>query len=134
MDDLWSKKAVAERLKDIRNSLHLTQEKMAELLEISVQTYKNMESGKGNISNATLRKMKEKIAFSTDYLLFGEQEDFLEVWDRVLALDARAQVILFAKLYDVVSSVTKTAAIRDDEKMFKSLQHLLETEDERRRG
>lgn len=134
MDDLWSKKAVAERLKDIRNSLHLTQEKMAELLEISVQTYKNMESGKGNISNATLRKMKEKIAFSTDYLLFGEQENFLEVWDRVLALDARAQVILFAKLYDVVSSVTKTAAIRDDEKMFKSLQHLLETEDERRRG
>lgn len=133
MDDLWSKKAVAERLKDIRNSLHLTQEKMAELLEISVQTYKNMESGKGNISNATLRKMKEKIAFSTDYLLFGEQEDFLEVWDRVLALDARAQVILFAKLYDVVSSVTKTAAIRDDEKMFKTLQHLLETEDERRR-
>lgn len=133
MDDLWSKKAVAERLKDIRNSLHLTQEKMAELLEISVQTYKNMESGKGNISNATLRKMKEKIAFSTDYLLFGEQEDFLEVWDRVLALDARAQVILFAKLYDVVSSVTKTAAIRDDEKMFKSLQHLLETEDERKR-
>ena len=41
MNDLWSKEAVAERLKEYRNSLKLTQEKMAELLEISIQTYKN---------------------------------------------------------------------------------------------
>lgn len=128
MNDLWSKKAVAERLKNLRISLQLTQEKMAELLEISVQTYKNMESGNGNISNATLRKMKEKIAFSTDYLLFGERGDLIEVWNRVLALEEREQLVLFGKLFSVFSSVTRTAAKRDDETMFNPLKYLSETD------
>ena len=118
MDDLWSKEAVAERLKEYRNCLKLTQEKMAELLEISIQTYKNMESGKGNISNATLRKMKEKIAFSTDYLLFGEKGDVIEIWNKILTLNEREQLLLFVKLFCDSTTKCGPAALRKKEQKY----------------
>lgn len=128
MNDLWSKKAVAERLKQIRKSLGLTQEKMAELLEVSIQTYKNMESGRGNISIATLRKMKEKISFSTDYLLFGESDGWIEVWNKVLALKERERLLLFLKIFCTSADRNETAILRDNEEKYLTILEQL-TED-----
>lgn len=45
----WSKKEVAKRLKEMRYDLDMTQESFAEMIDISIQTYKNMERGQGNI-------------------------------------------------------------------------------------
>lgn len=125
MKELWNKREVAKRLKEIRNSLNKTQEDMAELLEISIQTYKNMESGKGNISNATLRKMKEKINFSTDYLLFGEKGDFIEVWNHASTLKREEQLLLLLKLFQMVSAGEGPAMLyEDEEKNFDILRQL----------
>ena len=54
MADSWSKKEVAKRLKEMRDDLNMTQECFAEMIDISIQTYKNMERGQGNISINTL--------------------------------------------------------------------------------
>ena len=132
MNDLWSKREVAKRLKELRNSLNKTQEEMAELLEISIQTYKNMESGKGNISNATLRKMKEKINFSTDYLLFGEKGDFIEVWNRASTLKREEQLLLFLKVFQIISAGAGPAMLHEDEeKYFDILRQLAGAEYDR---
>ena len=40
----------AKRLKSVRDRQHLTQEKMAERLDISYSTYQRMESGRNNIT------------------------------------------------------------------------------------
>lgn len=40
----------AKRLKSVRDRHHLTQEKMAERLDISYSTYQRMESGRNNIT------------------------------------------------------------------------------------
>ena len=89
MGEIYSKKEVGNRLRDIRCKLDLTQEQFAEILDISPQLYKKMESGENNISLNTLKKMKTKLNFSTDYLLFGEKEELAEIWNKTLALQIK---------------------------------------------
>ncbi len=103
MGEIYSKKEVGKRLKDIRCKMNLTQERFAEMLDISTQLYKKMESGENNISLSTLQKMKTKLNFSTDYLLFGEKEEFVEVWNRTLTLHDMEKELLLLKLFCEVS-------------------------------
>ena len=103
MGEIYSKKEVGNRLRDIRCGMNLTQEQFAEMLDISTQLYKKMESGENNISLSTLQKMKMKLNFSTDYLLFGEKEEFVEVWNRTLALHDMEKELLLLKLFCEVS-------------------------------
>ena len=56
MGEIYSKKEVGNRLRDIRCKLDLTQEQFAEILDISPQLYKKMESGENNISLNTQKK------------------------------------------------------------------------------
>lgn len=103
MGGIYSKKEVGDRLRDIRRGMNLTQEQFAEMLDISTQLYKKMESGENNVSLSTLQKMKTKLNFSTDYLLFGEKEEFVEVWNRTLALHDMEKELLLLKLFCEVS-------------------------------
>lgn len=103
MSEIYSKKEVGMRLRDIRCKLNLTQERFAEMLDISTQLYKKMESGENNISITTLKKMKTKLNFSTDYLLFGEREELVEIWNKTLALQDIEKEILLLKLFCDIS-------------------------------
>ncbi len=103
MGEIYSKKEVGKRLRDIRCKLDLTQERFAEILDISPQLYKKMENGENNISLNTLKKMKTKLNFSTDYLLFGEKEEFVEIWNKMLALQNMEKELLLVKLFCEIS-------------------------------
>lgn len=70
----------AKRLKEIRLGRNMSQEKFAEILNISVSAYKKMESGENNISIANLRLLHDRIGASADYLLFGSSSDFEQIW------------------------------------------------------
>lgn len=109
---------VSKRLKNIRNNLNLTQEQFAELLDISIQTYKNMESEKGKISMNTLRKMKSKLDFSTDYLLFDENSELEYVWTQVLTLTAIEKQILLLRLLQSITSKNAEAMLKDKEERY----------------
>ena len=80
MDTTIVKKETGKRLKKLRERLGHTQEQFAELLDISVTLYKKMESGSYNISVKNLRRLKELTGISIDYIMFGEQEEFEEIW------------------------------------------------------
>lgn len=99
MGGTYSKKEVGNRLRDIRRKLSLTQERFAEMLDISTQLYKKMEIGENNISINTLKKMKNKLNFSLDYLLFGERDTLAEVWNKTLALNDIEKELLLLKLF-----------------------------------
>lgn len=103
MGGTYSKKEVGKRLRDIRCKLNLTQERFAEMLDISTQLYKKMELGENNITISTLNKMKSKLNFSTDYLLFGEKDTLVEVWDKALTLESIDKQQLLLKLFCEVS-------------------------------
>ena len=103
MGGSYSKKEVGKRLRDIRTQLNLTQEQFAEKLDISTQLYKKMELGENNITINTLNKMKSKLNFSADYLLFGEKDTLVEVWDKALTLENIEKQQLLLKLFCEVS-------------------------------
>ena len=60
------------RIKSVRNCNHLTQEKMAEKMNISVSTVKKMESGENNITISELKYLRDEFDVSADYILFGD--------------------------------------------------------------
>jgi len=58
MEKTIVKRETGRRLRKLREALGYTQERMAEVLDVSVTLYKKMESGSYNISVKTLRKLK----------------------------------------------------------------------------
>lgn len=103
MGRMYLKKEFGKRLRDIRRQQNLTQEQFAEMLDISTQLYKKMETGENNITLSTLNKMKNKLNFSADYLLFGEKDTLVEVWDKALTLESMDKQLLLFKLFCEVS-------------------------------
>lgn len=65
------KKAMGERLRTHRKLLHLTQEQLAEQLDISVKHYSEAERGIIGLSVENLIKVSEVLGISLDYLLKG---------------------------------------------------------------
>lgn len=118
MSEMYSKKEVGKRLRDMRCKMNLTQEKFAEMLDVSTQLYKKMESGKNNISISTLKKMKRKFNFSTDYLLFGEKDSLIEVWDRTLALHSMEKELLLLKLFCEISLNNNQAELKENAEKY----------------
>lgn len=121
-------KEIARRLKELRLNLKYTQEQFAEFLDISVQLYKKMESGENNISIATLHKMKNKMEFSVDYLLFGEKDDQDFVWNRVIALDDSDKEKLLLRLFSLMTSDDRRVSAKSrEEHLFHMLDQVAES-------
>ncbi len=117
-------KEIAGRLKELRLDLKYTQEQFAEFLDISVQLYKKMESGENNISIATLHKMKKKLSFSVDYLLFGEKEDQEAIWNKVISLDDSDKEKLLLRLFVMMTSDDRRVSAKSRE------EHLIQMMDQ----
>ncbi len=117
-------KEIAGRLKELRLDLKYTQEQFAEFLDISVQLYKKMESGENNISIATLHKMKKKLSFSVDYLLFGEKDDQEAIWNKVISLDDSDKEKLLLRLFVMMTSDDRRVSAKSRE------EHLIQMMDQ----
>ncbi len=68
------RKDMGERLAAYRKQQHLTQEHLAEKLDISVKHYSELERGITGISVEGLISISEKLGLQIDYLLFGKQD------------------------------------------------------------
>ena len=67
---------IGQRIKLRRTELHLTQEQMAEKLDISVKHYGGVERGIAGLSVENLIETSEILGLNLDYLIKGEpQED-----------------------------------------------------------
>lgn len=86
------------RLRKLREALGYTQERMAEALDVSVTLYKKMESGSYNISVKTLRKIKGFTGISIDYLMFGEQKVYEEIWMQLQSAEHFTKLKLMFRL------------------------------------
>lgn len=86
------------RLRNLRKSYGLTQEKMAELLEISESLYKENESGKQAISRKTAKAIEKKFDVSADYVYFGALRDGENVWSQILECSDENKILFLLKL------------------------------------
>lgn len=66
---------VGERISKLRKNLGLTQEKLAEQADISVQFLVQIEHGKKTMKIGTLRKLCSALSVSANYIINGA-EDF----------------------------------------------------------
>lgn len=66
-------KQIAERLRGLREVLELTSEDISGDCDISLEEYKNAESGDYDISVSMLQKIARKYNVDLDALLFGEE-------------------------------------------------------------
>jgi transcriptional regulator with XRE-family HTH domain len=57
------------KLKELRQERHLTQEQMAELIEVSPRTYRSYEAGKTKPRIATIKKIVIALETTSDELL-----------------------------------------------------------------
>ena len=72
MDEQWI--AVGERISRLRKNLGLTQEKLAEQADISIQFLVQIEHSKRTMKIGTLRKLCSALSVSADYLINGIEE------------------------------------------------------------
>lgn len=86
----------AFRIKQARLSRGITQEKMAEILDISTTHYQNIEYGKYNIGYQHLEKISNMFQLTTDYLLFGKvkKEMNFEVFYETLLPEEKIDLFL----------------------------------------
>ncbi|MCI8487059.1 MAG: helix-turn-helix transcriptional regulator [Clostridia bacterium] len=65
-------KSVGERIKNSRISKSITQDKLAELIEVNPSHLSNIERGKAKMSTEVLVNISRTLNTSIDYLLFGD--------------------------------------------------------------
>ena len=92
------KKGMSLRIKEERKRLHLTQEEIAEKLDISVKHFSEVERGLTGLSIENLIKLSRIFGVSIDYLVKGETD---------------------SEWYGVVSAVQNVP--KDKEREFKEL-------------
>lgn len=67
---------IGERIKQCRKSQKLTQEKLAELIDVSPHYIYEIEKGLKCMSLSTLMDISSILHISTDYILFGKSNDY----------------------------------------------------------
>ncbi|MBR1382692.1 MAG: helix-turn-helix transcriptional regulator [Ruminococcus sp.] len=70
---------IGGRIRKSREGLLMTQERLAELIDVSVKFVSDIELGAKGMSLKTLNRLSSSLLVSTDYILYGSEEgDFGE--------------------------------------------------------
>lgn len=64
---------VGKRISNLRKSYGYTQEKLAEMADISIQFLVQIEHGKKTMKVGTLRKLSAALSVSSDYIINGSE-------------------------------------------------------------
>ncbi len=62
------------RIAGCRKELHLTQEQLAETIDVSLQTISCIELGKKAVRPENLAKLCKSLQVSSDYILYGKRD------------------------------------------------------------
>lgn len=73
MKESFSKKAVGERLKGFRLSMHMTQKEFAEEMHWDVNTYRKIETGCSLLTSDKAQMLYDKYEIDITYLLTGNK-------------------------------------------------------------
>lgn len=69
-------KEIGARISEIRRSRRLTQEELAERMDVSIQMISNLEQGKKAIRPENIVKLCAALDVSADYVLRGKMSDY----------------------------------------------------------
>ena len=81
---------IGERLRGIREGMHMTREEFSEKIDITDSFLGQIERGERSLSVRTLRKVVKYTGVSADYLLFGTNanNETIQKINNILALNS----------------------------------------------
>lgn len=97
---------MGERMKKQRKLLHMTQEQLAEKLNISVKHYGGVERGSAGLSLENLIEVSDILGMNLDYLVKGEENQGEAMPNRIkeiyfnCSLDKRQHMIELFEVLD----------------------------------
>jgi len=99
---------LSDRLQALRKSQNLSQEQLAEKLDVSRQAISKWESGQANPDINNILKLSDIYEVSTDYILTGKELDNQIVYkDHIVYKEKRG----FNKIHDLPASIRVALAI-----------------------
>ena len=99
---------LSDRLQALRKSQNLSQEQLAEKLDVSRQAISKWESGQANPDINNILKLSDIYEVSTDYILTGKELDNQIVYkDHIVYKEKKG----FNKLHDLPASIRVALAI-----------------------
>ena len=101
---------IGNRLREKRESVGYTREKLAELADLSSRFIANIELGDNGVSIETLKKLCELLGVSSDYILWGVEEQIAEITGKLAHLDARYHKLLG----DVIQKFVEAVALAEN--------------------
>lgn len=94
------RKEFGERLKHFREKYELTQEEIAEILEISPNYYGKVERGENNLTLERLAKLKESKVVDLNYLVAGEKKEISDLVSLFVAMDQDEMIQAFRQIHE----------------------------------
>lgn len=87
---------IGARIKNKRKEEHMTQERLAELMDVSLQMISNLEQGKKAIRPENIIKLCNALSVSADFILRGYYSDCEtgEIYNKIKKLSPARQKIL----------------------------------------
>lgn len=96
------------RLQELRKSYHMSQEQLAEKLDVSRQAISKWESGQANPDINNIMKLSNIYGVSTDYILTGKEPEKQIIYKEQLSCQNKKGL---EKLHDLPSSIRIALAI-----------------------
>ena len=108
---------VGERIRSIRKDLKMNRERFSEMIDISDVFLGQIERGERSLSLKTLYKIIKFTGVSTDFILFGKQNNNSTIHkiDRILAKSSDANIEYFYQIINCSHIFFKT--YRKDDSM-----------------
>ena len=93
---------IGERIRKIREGLKMNREKFSEMIDISDVFLGQIERGERSLSLKTLCRIVTFTGASTDYLLFGNDENnsTINKINRILSKSSNANIVYF---YEIIN-------------------------------
>lgn len=101
---------IGEQIKAARERVGMTQEKLAERIEVSPQYLSDLERGVVGVSISTLKKICFALGVSSDQIIFGKTNgcDFAPALEKCRSLSKEQFAILCEIIEKYVMAVTQT--------------------------
>lgn len=92
---------IGERIKEARENAKLTQEQLAERVNVSPQYVSDLERGVVGVSISTLKRICSSLGVSSDQILFGlQKEDKFASWADKCRVLTQTQIVILDEIID----------------------------------
>ena len=98
---------IGERIRGIRENLHMSREKFSEMIDISDVFLGQIERGERSLSIKTLTKIVDFTGASTDYILFGIDDSSISKTKKILEQYSEMEINEAMKLLNNIAVFIK---------------------------